>query len=432
MIFAIGDSRGSISRIGDYLKRYITVNKAPAETFLKSITDKLYMQTASGGKTYVLLAINNLSVSVLRKVILTHAKIIAIKEDFTDNHDPLIDADSLYKQNLLMDNGALVVSVSLLFGTNFSNFAENIFDSINNNTGINVDGDLYVSPVLIDEVAEFLYKNLDKCGYMRFLSDMYISLYGFACDIAEKNGLDPSFINNAPTGYRTPGYKNTRDENAIILDYRTSIQKYTNQKKCLFNLIYKLKPYDYFENESIASIRYAIGEKFSATIFTDIVDDIDYIVPIPQAGITYANGIANALRKPLLYAIFQRSNTEETFFITDVFKRKCLIKKKLVIIREMVENKKIGLVDEAIFTGLTLKMASESLRAFGAEKIHILIPSPLGKNRCTNYVHPNRTVIGERKIPKISDYFSADTITFGEKYLFSKYSNYCGDCINEI
>lgn len=426
MIFAIDNIKGSISRIGDYLIRYTTISKISEESFLEKFVYKPNKQIGNE-KVYVLLAVDNSSVAFIKKVISTHIKIIAIQEDFANNPAPSAYAESLYKQNLLIDSGALVLGVSLLFGTGFTNFAEYVIENVKNKITIDADEDLYVHPVLVDEAAEYLYQHIDMSGYFRLLNRKQISLFHFACDVCRSNSLDLRFINKAPTDYSI--FDSASNQDATITDYYTSIQRYSNQKKCLFNLIYKLKPYEYFERESVASIRYDIGMNFSSTIPSDIVDDIDFIVPIPQTGITYANGIADGLDKPMLYAISQKSNTSETFIVADVFKRKSLIMNKLEIVKEIVKNKKIGLVDEAVFTGATLKLVCESLRAYDVEKIHVLIPSPLGTKRCTNYVHPNRIVVGERKIYDISAYFSADTITFGDKSLFSQYNDFCSDCI---
>jgi len=398
------------------------------ESFLKEVAYKSYNQIGND-KIYVLLAVDNSSVSFIKQVISTRIKILAIQEDFANNPAPSAYAEALYKQNLLIDSGALVLGVSLLFGTGFSNFAEYVIENVKNKTIIDADENLYVHPILVDEVAEYLYKHIDMSGYLRLLNSKQISLFNFACDICENNSFDLRFIHKAPTDYSI--FDSISNQDATITDYCTSIKRYANQKKCLFNLIYKLKPYEYFENKSVASIRYGIGKNFSSTIPSDIVNDVDFIVPIPQTGITYANGIADGLGKLLLYAIFQKSNTSETFIVADVFKRKSMIKNKLAIIKELVKNKKIGLVDEAVFTGATLKLVCESLRSYDVEKIHILIPSPLGTKRCTNYVHPNRMVAGERKLHNISAYFSADTITFGDKSLFSQYNDFCSDCINK-
>ena len=206
------------------------------------------------------------------------------------------------------------------------------------------------------------------------------------------------------------------------------------QKNCSFDLIYRCNPCQIYLNKSIASIRYNLGNGFRNELNNDIIESIDYVVPVPETGKMYAQGLAEALNKPYLEAIYKRKRLGRSFDIQSVTERKKFIVNKLGLIPDLIKDKSIALVDEAIFTGATLKIVVELFQEYNV-RIHILIPSPECINQCQSNMQPSRAMLLEY-VPRESlrSYFNVDSVTFISNKRFEKgvitNNDICTFCFN--
>ena len=73
----------------------------------------------------------------------------------------------------------------------------------------------------------------------------------------------------------------------------------------------------------------------------------------------------------------------------------------------------MAIIDEAIFTGITLKVVCDMLKACSVGKMSIFIPTPLCRHRCAQYVQPDRMLLAEEMDKEdIKRYFGADELYF--------------------
>ncbi|MBO6218719.1 MAG: hypothetical protein J6N81_03980 [Treponema sp.] len=212
------------------------------------------------------------------------------------------------------------------------------------------------------------------------------------------------------------------------------IQNIIKQKDCVFKLIYKLSPEDYFNQKSVAEFRIQLGKTLSHCINKDIIKKIDYVVPVPNTGIFYAMAIANELHLPFMQALVKNKDiNERSFQIQNQEERKILIWNKIIPIAVFLKGKRIILCDEAIFTGTTLKQVCSILRELQVKEIHLAIPTPQCNHRCKNYMLPDRPMLLEYvREYELCKYFDVDSITFQDKNEFIKiaksFNSGCMEC----
>ena len=65
---------------------------------------------------------------------------------------------------------------------------------------------------------------------------------------------------------------------------------------------------------------------------------------------------------------------------------------------KLLKGKKVAVVDEAIFTGTTLKVVCEMLWSCGVERVYVCIPTPISKHMCQQYIQPERELIIDKKM----------------------------------
>jgi amidophosphoribosyltransferase len=109
--------------------------------------------------------------------------------------------------------------------------------------------------------------------------------------------------------------------------------------------------------------------------------DDTIVVPVPETANTVAHAFAYSLGLPIAEGLLRNRYVGRTFI--DGVNRKDAISMKFTPLREVLEGKKIFLVDDTLVRGTTLKMVVQSLRERGRPKeIHIRIGSPAVMGPC--------------------------------------------------
>lgn len=200
---------------------------------------------------------------------------------------------------------------------------------------------------------------------------------------------------------------------------KDQIKTIYNQQNCIFKLIYEYSPLDYVNGKQVGEIRQEMGKSLATQIPFVIKERVDFVSPVPQTGITYAMGLAEGLNKPYVEALIKPAREKRSFFLSQTDERKKLLWNKLIPLKEFIKGKKIALVDEAIFTGTTLKVVCEMLRECDVAEIHICLPTPPCVYECPYYVQPKRPLLLEYiRHGMLKDYFNVDSITFLKEKTF--------------
>ena len=134
--------------------------------------------------------------------------------------------------------------------------------------------------------------------------------------------------------------------------------------------------------------------KYHSEFYRLSVKNFDFIVPIPNSGVAYAEGISKETGVPILNLV--KKETHKRFLNVDSgIERNFRISKNLTVNKDYeLKNKKILIVDEAIFTGFTLKEVIEQVRiAYDDLEIHVSIPNPIVKKNCIFSKFPIRDLL---------------------------------------
>jgi len=184
-----------------------------------------------------------------------------------------------------------------------------------------------------------------------------------------------------------------------------------HQKECAVEVLYRKEPGEKVNDKLIADIRMNMGIELFKEIPENITKKLELVVPVPETGKYYAQGFSLISKVPYVEAIFKRQDMGRSFDITDVNNRNSFITKKLGIYPELVSNKIVGIVDEAIFTGSTLKIVIHLLKAANVREIYLFIPSPPCKTQCKFNMQPDRSMLlSYVSIENLAGYFNVNGI----------------------
>ena len=168
----------------------------------------------------------------------------------------------------------------------------------------------------------------------------------------------------------------------------------------------------------MAQFRRMLGTALAAALPRKVARGADCVIPVPATGICYAEGLAKGLGKPMVNALekLHRPNNR-TLCFADVERRTGLIRDHMKLTGEDLQGKQVVVVDEAIFTGTTLRIVCQMLREAGAA-FYALDMRKYG--RCAQYVLPAMPSLADSMPPsKMLDYFGADSLTYipGQSFL---------------
>lgn len=339
---------------------------------------------------------------------------------------------------------SIIIRIPILFGIDKGDkltFVTSVLNSLKFWKKIYLDNTQVRYPVLTDEIAittEKLLKNNFE-WLINISSKKGITKYYWAKIIAKTFWFDQSLVIEKNMSEKELKEKPINNKFSLIKQDKlnikiSSINKSTNilykQLHCGLNLVYKSNPKDSFLWINVANYRISCGKALKNTILTKWRDNI--ILPIPESWIFSAVWLSKYSKIPYIPAIVKNHYYGRLFNINDTKKRECLTNYKLILIPELIYNKNIYLVDEAIFTWTTLKVMINKIKEYNPKSIHVRIPSPIVNKKCRYYMQPIRRLLWESlSRESMKKYFWVDSIEFINVKDFLEITNnkdVCFDC----
>jgi amidophosphoribosyltransferase len=149
-------------------------------------------------------------------------------------------------------------------------------------------------------------------------------------------------------------------------------------KGCLFEYVYLARPDTTIAGEGIHATRVRIGEHLAK----EAPVEADLVIPVPESGTPAAIGYAKGSGIPFGMGLVKNSYVGRTFIQPSQTIRQLGIRLKLNPLREIIEGKRIVVVDDSIVRGNTQRAIVRMLREAGAREIHVRISSPPVKWPC--------------------------------------------------
>ena len=140
---------------------------------------------------------------------------------------------------------------------------------------------------------------------------------------------------------------------------------------CTFLWIYYGYPSSHYEGVSVEEMRYRCGAKMAQRDQLT-KQDIDVVAGVPDSGTAHAIGYANECEVPFSRPFIKYTPTwPRSFMPTHQNKRNLIAKMKLIPVHELIDNKKLLIIDDSIVRGTQLRETTEFLYESGAKEVHI-------------------------------------------------------------
>lgn len=158
---------------------------------------------------------------------------------------------------------------------------------------------------------------------------------------------------------------------------KTLVAPGDQMKICTFLWVYYGYPASRYEGVSVEEMRYRCGANLARRDQKESPIEIDTVAGVPDSGTAHAVGYANASGVPFSRPFIKYTPTWPRSFMPTIQKKRDMIAKmKLIPVHEMIEGKKILLLDDSIVRGTQLKEKVEFLYESGAKEVHVRSACP--------------------------------------------------------
>ena len=149
-------------------------------------------------------------------------------------------------------------------------------------------------------------------------------------------------------------------------------------KICAFLWTYYGYPNSNYEGRNVEVMRCRNGEIMAQNEEErGIAPDVDYVAGVPDSGLPHAIGYANHSHKPFARPFVKYTPTwARSFTPSNQEMRNLVAEMKQIPVPELIEGKKLLLVDDSIVRGTQLRETVEFLYNSGAEEVHMRSACP--------------------------------------------------------
>ncbi|MDX1659439.1 MAG: amidophosphoribosyltransferase [Nitriliruptorales bacterium] len=182
-------------------------------------------------------------------------------------------------------------------------------------------------------------------------------------------------------------------------------------KECLFEWVYLARPDHRQHGRSV----YAARREMGRVLASEAPADADVVIPVPDSGTAAASGYSEASGIPYAEGLVKNRYVGRTFIEPTQSLRQLGIRLKLSPVREIIDGKRLVVVDDSIVRGNTSRQLVEMLRSAGATEVHLRITAPPIKHPCYYGIDmaTRAELIGaDMTVQEICDYIDADSLHY--------------------
>ncbi len=180
---------------------------------------------------------------------------------------------------------------------------------------------------------------------------------------------------------------------------------------CVFEYIYFARP----DSRIFDRMVYPVRKEFGRQLARQFPVDADLVMAVPDSGMPAAMGYAEEAGLPFELGLIRNHYVGRTFIEPQQSIRHFGVKLKLNPVREIIEGKRVVVVDDSIVRGTTSRKIVKMIRNAGAKEVHVRISSPPTSFPCFYGIDtPSRKelISASHTIDEIARYITADSLSY--------------------
>jgi amidophosphoribosyltransferase len=184
-----------------------------------------------------------------------------------------------------------------------------------------------------------------------------------------------------------------------------------SERFCVFEHIYFARPDSRVYGQNV----YLTRKRLGAELAREAPAQADMVVPVLDSGSAAALGYAEAAGLPYETALIRNHYVQRTFIEPEQSIRHFGVRVKHNPIRELVDGKRLVVVEDSIVRGTTLTKLVTVLRNAGAREVHLRIASPPTTGPCYYGIDtPSKEelIAAQHSVPEIRKMLGADSLAY--------------------
>jgi amidophosphoribosyltransferase len=202
--------------------------------------------------------------------------------------------------------------------------------------------------------------------------------------------------------------------------------------QCVFEYVYFARPDSVLWGRNVHTVRKALGRELAR----EHPVEADVVIPVPDSGTSAALGFSEESAIHFEMGLIRNHYVGRTFIEPQQGIRHFGVKVKLNPMREMLEGRRVVVIDDSIVRGTTSRKIVRMIRSSGAAEVHMRISSPPIQWPCYYGIDtPTRKeLIGaSHSVEEIRRYLGADSLGYLSlegmlKATGSDPANFCHAC----
>jgi amidophosphoribosyltransferase len=180
---------------------------------------------------------------------------------------------------------------------------------------------------------------------------------------------------------------------------------------CTFEHVYFSRPDSIIFGKSVNQSRHQMGKQLAV----EHPVEADLVVPVPDSGVAAAIGFAAQSNINYRQAIIRNHYIGRTFIEPSQSIRSFGVRLKLNPVRNLIQGRRVVLIDDSIVRGTTSKKIVQMVREAGAKEVHMRISCPPTISPCYYGVDTPRKadlIAAQMSVDEVCRYIEADSLGY--------------------
>jgi amidophosphoribosyltransferase len=205
---------------------------------------------------------------------------------------------------------------------------------------------------------------------------------------------------------------------------------------CVFEYVYFARPDSkIFGGDAVYATRKALGRQLAQEAWVSA----DIVIPVPDSGVPAALGYAEGGGIRFETGLIRNHYVGRTFIEPEQSIRHFGVKVKLNAVPELLEGKRVVVVDDSLVRGTTSRKIVKMIRQAGAKEVHVRISSPPIVSPCFYGIDTptkKELIASSHSTEEIRKYITADSLAYLSldgmlKAAPGRPDHYCSACFTE-
>lgn len=216
------------------------------------------------------------------------------------------------------------------------------------------------------------------------------------------------------------------------IESRTEHCNKQSRKTCIFEYIYFARPDSVMDGISVSKSRLRAGK----ILAENFPADADIVIGVPDSGLEAALGFSRASGIPYGIGLIKNKYIGRTFISPGQNERMDQVRIKLSPVKNVIEGKRVVLIDDSIVRGTTSKRIVKLLRDAGAKEIHMRISAPPFLHPCyygTDIDSEENLIACQHSMEEIGEMIGVDSLGYLPLERLNQLVDsvdYCAACFN--